>query len=467
MHPSFAAKLTSLGSRFGIFLTLGILHTITAGLTGSIALAEPLRVSDASIFFPLKRNSAMDDIFKTMGDGFAQAPSLHEGNVLSKATFQKFTDLIMGAQGQETCQPTPDSILDKHFFSPITDQLNPENNVSFINGITEEACRYSNWKVVGFRLDPCLGRAGRNFATKADLQGCTAEARLVAQPFVRQQDGSARVLDLTMHLVYKIPAMDRLVADLKHVMAITKESEKAIPWDSGDGKAQLLRPHHGLRNEMATKGGKVTTAIKNLIATHTNESNMTQIAFMTSSIAVTEWTFGFVNVNGGNISMGANIARAKFDNFSDTAFSANSAFSLNQDLRNLTLSTKAPHLGSYIGLIAKRDFTPADVANNTANIDAMNDILNPLKLNQTSTTCMSCHMAQQAIIRLREAANTPNAVGTRPYKADFTWEHFSFKSRSFLNFRNFGYGPGFEFGVSRRTIHEADSVWKILSMTHP
>lgn len=468
MQTRLAAKLISYGSTFGFLLT------------SIVAQAEALRVSDASIIFPIKRTvtTENDPIFQTKGDGLtpgkysqlSQAPSLSEGNILSKATFQKLAILVMGgAPGQETCQPTPDSVLEQFFFSSITDLLQAENNVSFIKGITPEACRYSNWKVVGFRVDPCLDRAGRTFKSKDDLKSCKFnEARLVAQPFVKQADGSNKVLDLTVHLIYKIPNLDTLITDLKAVMAISKASEKKTSWDkANDGKAQLLRPHHGLRNEMDAGGGEVTTAIKNLLAKHTNESNMTQIAFMTSSLAVTEWTFGFVNVKEGNIDLGTNPAGAKFDNFSDPVFSANSGFPLNQNLKDLQLPSKAPHVGGVMDAMAKRDLTPEDLASNTQRIDAMNDILNPLVVNQISTTCMSCHMAQQAITRLGASANTPDAYGTKPYRPDLVWDQYAFKGRTFLNFRNFGYGPGFELGVSQRTIHEADSVWKILKVSHP
>ncbi len=92
----------------------------------------------------------------------------------------------------------------------------------------------------------------------------------------------------------------------------------------------------------------------------------------------------------------------------------------------------------------------------------LGDLVNPLRISQSGNTdCFSCHMVDQTLLELEKkglAENLPLASFPRAP----VWANFNPRKRSFLNFRNFGYETGFEFGVAERTLLETHQDLKIL-----
>lgn len=430
-----------------------------------IANAEPLRTSDASILWPLKNVPATgpSDPFKIQGDGFCNAPSLDEGIVIPAATFDSFATQVLNKNSENMC--ARDKELRKaHMFDNDLGLLDPTLDLTRIKGINPEVCQKKHWKIVGFRIDPCMNTA--ELKSKPDAK-CIVEARLVAQPFVKDPRNIWQIEDFTMHLIYQIPDLSVLIKDLKEVSAISKKAETAAPWDSFDGTAgsSVLRPHAGLRAEMGKCGGPVATALRNFLGKHTSPAHLTQIAWMTSSIALTEWTFGVTDVsnNGTSVTQGSFNGGMKFDNFSLSLMSEGQV-SLNKNLENASF----PNLYKSLKLGAMQSLPAEELTDKsrTQTIDSIQGMLDSTRVSQAQGNCTSCHLATQVLERIRILSGKPTAVGSGEYKVT-VWPGFVFKDKSFQNLRNFGYGPGFSLAISRRVVNESDVTQKKLATLFP
>jgi hypothetical protein len=428
-----------------------------AGLQAA-SQGAPLRPYDHTIFWPLKSNDAVDPVFNTKGDGFCLAHSVDKGVVITKAQFESVLKIAFNDKGG-ICQR--DTALEKlHKFTADKDLMKPEINLALLKGVSPTFCQKANWKIVAARFDPCVTLPSNPGGTGS---GCQKEFRLVAQPFEKGTNGVWTARDATMHLIYDIPSVPNLVADLKKVAEESKKSEASKPWDPQfDGK-NVFRPHHGLRNEMEACGGPVSTELNNFLARNASASKLNAVAWMSSSLARKEWTFGATKIGSTGTLTPIKPLGEEFDNFSDTL-----QFAEVPSFNSLVGAASFPNLFAQIALVAKQNLTPAQktTAARTANIDSAQKIMNPEKTSQFSANCTSCHMAPQILEGLRGIYAVPGAVGSGEFKAE-VWPPFSPAKRDFVNLHNLSYGNQFSPAINRRTINEVESATKILAGQFP
>lgn len=425
---------------------------------GSHAFAQTLKATDVSVLWPLKAGDAKDDLFKTTGDGFCNTIGIQEGTLWPAATFDAFATAVLNASGT-TCARDKD-LEDAHFLSADEDLVKPDIHLARLKGLTPTVCAPGAWRIVSFRFDPCQNLADVN----AGKGQCLPMVRLVAQPFEKGSNGLWNVRDFSAHLIYLVSDVPAVVADLKAFAKVARDVEKKEPWDPSIDATDVLRPHHALRNEMDSCGGTASTKLKSLVLKHAVADRLVKIAWMTSSMGVKEWSFGALDVsNAGTTVTESTVLGQKFDNFSDTLMTQGKP-SLNTNIATAPF----PNAFAQIAQAALPALPAADLADaaRTRNIDALQRILDPTKLTQAQSNCASCHLADQALTRLRALHGKPNAVGSGEYKAA-VWPHLVTEPRAFVHLRNFGYGPQFSMGINRRTVNETDAVQKYLTKHHP
>jgi len=459
-------KKPSLFQRLEALSDVLIFACLASAVAPSYALSDPLRRSDISILWPLKASMDIDDAFKSKGDGFCNALGLGEGTMLPAPAFDAFAKTVLNGSGG-VC--SPDTALQNRFLFDATDTLmKPDIHLARLKGIAPNVCSSAAWKVVALRFDPCQNLPDAT-AKKAV---CLPLFRLVAQPFEKATNGLWVARDFTMHLIYSVPDVNALVADLKSVAQVAKGVEATETWEAGIDGTDVLRPHHALRNEMDACGGPASTSIRQAVLRHAIAPRLLKIAWMSSSLGVKEWTFGILNVKGTPAGPGLPSTFAlsettalgtRFDNFSDTLMMQGKP-PLNSNLAKASfLNASGP-----IALAALPDLPAAQASDaaRLANIDTLQAILDPTKKTQGDTNCTSCHLAPQTLTRLRAMYKAPGAVGSGSYEAT-VWPGFEKEPRSFVQLRNFGYGPRFNMSINRRTINETDAAAKALARTHP
>lgn len=413
----------------------------------------PLASSDVAILVPLKANIEVDSVFKSTGTGLCNAIQFNgvNGGILSQSQFEAFAKQVFGRGDDGRCNS--DSSAQGGGDDATVLSRNPASHLARARGLPGRACNFAAWRVVGFRYEPCFERPGKTFKSRADLASCTPEARLVAQPW--NTEGTPFPDDLAMHLIFRVPNPDALVSDLFSFAETTRTATKGNSWDEFDAKPDVLRPHPGLRGEMQRCDGPVSVAYRALLARHTNSTLLRQVAFMTSSTAQVQWTFGAMNFSGGSFSPLTDRAGDKFDNFSGDIFNFGSSFPFNASLKLATFPQTAKFFTNDL-LMNPGDLSPA-ANKQAADLSAdLNALEHPVRVGQGASNCISCHMVAQTRSELTNHGVMPSSAGT--YTRVTLWPPFDDAVRSTFNFRNFGYGPSFEMGVSRRTANETDDV---------
>jgi hypothetical protein len=415
-----------------------------------------LEASDVSVLWPLKASSEKDKVFLKSGDGFCNAPSLSEGSFLPREDFENFAALAFNSS-QGVCRRDK-SLEDQFFLAQDEELLKQDVHLALVKGIAPTACNYTSWKVTGMRFDPC-----RPSRLQADPNAgkCSNVIRIVAQPFEKQTNGLWAVRDFTIHLAYVINDLPAFMSDLKKTASIARQVEATEEWEpKWDSDPQILRPHHALRNELNSCDKPFSSAMRSLLKTWATRKNLFMLSWMTSSFGLKEWTFGEAQVSGeGQSFKPGQILGKQFINFSD---------SLLQEGKQSTTAALYPLSGASlakqlsIAALPSLPESESSAASRTAHIDAIQRVLDPKKISQSQSDCVSCHLAPQILERIRSLYKTPNAIGSGEFKA-VTWPGFLSDRRTFSQLRNFGYGPQFQLSVNRRTINETQDIFEILS----
>lgn len=469
-----------------------ILLSSLAMLQAAAAVPEPYLGSwDISILFPLKPIAKKDGVFKKSGSGFCAAPTIGESFEgkhigLTNSQFEEFARMTFGANSQaDRCEL---SESETKLIGQSDNQLMDDHQfLAKLRMLPDALCTRKSWRVVGFRLDPCLTQKRAKIVTKDELLKCTMEARLVVQPFERSEDRWI-AHDAGLHLIYKVPNLDAMVTDLKQIAKLTRKNWEPWLWAGLDNSSSwTLKPHPGLRSEMDRCAGEewenkfdvgkrpVSAAIYSFIANHLPPENLTQIAFFAANSGFSQWSFGAVEHKKGKfeqlkkVSAGA----SPFDSFSNA--------SLSQDIPQSPFprhnaTTKLPNVTYWYTPEFQSAFDlQGEIRKNTeSRLPELNDIMHPHIVSQFDNVhCFTCHVAEQARNDAMMKLGKFFDPGPRAYQpTGEIWRHFPNVTRnttslynplrSSLNFRNFGYGPGFEFGVAERTINETDDSVKLI-----
>jgi hypothetical protein len=298
--------------------TLLFFSVVAFYCTQFTAISAELRPSDISILWPLKSGThefaSQDTVFMKKGDGMCNSPLLSDWKLIPQNTFSMFEKEVLN-KIDGACER--DRVLeDKYFFEEDRDLLIGTIPLARLKGYHPFSCQSKNWRVTAMRFDPCANSADFIKEGKA----CQSELRVVAQLIEKSEAGVNNLRDSAIHLIYKFKLDDSkyVVNELKEVANVSKISEQSHPWEPQFDKEKMLRPHHGLRNEMDICNGPVRKAIINFMDKRAKPEFLTQIAWMTSSIGVKEWTFGAFNV----LESGTKLSQIKvnsqlYDNFSD------------------------------------------------------------------------------------------------------------------------------------------------------
>jgi hypothetical protein len=445
--------------------------------------AERFSASDLSIFVPLKPFTASgpNDPFQIEGDGFCNAAPLSLGDadpILSRAIFDQMAKDAFGKVGAVRLDPALGTSVNQKTVDKINAALARAAAACGSAAVPADLATLDDERLLelsahlalvkGVSPDPCLNKpeiAGFEERTSLPPECSISEARLVVQPFVRSHSGTVEAMDVTMHLIYALPDLQDLLADLRALQAVTRSTLEKSPWGSEtDNAPRMLRPHPGLRAEMGCKAGSprpVGETFFKLLTKHTATSRLKSIAFMTSTTAGGQWTFGTRQIDKGAV-----IPNTSYESFSLKQFSGGKApFNIDKSipvsiLPLYTTKMSSAELQQFSGVV--------------------NDIVNPSKVSQVletpgmSTTCTSCHLPEFTLAELGRRMSQPLFPGIRPYQratlenerdtpAPPIWRPFKFvKAKNIQNLRNFGYGPAFAFGVSQRAINETDELLMIL-----
>jgi hypothetical protein len=443
-------KFTIVGVfRGSLAFTLLVLGTSWVSALVESASGAPLLPQDHTILWPLKFSADKDTVFQMAGDGFCNAPSVVKDKVVDPATFQQITKIAFNNSGN-SCDPRKD-LEDLAFQLSPAELLSQKIPLVLAKGVPPTICDPSLWHVVAMRADPC-----HNITAKLKTGAtCEAQVRLVLQPFETSPIGVKVVRDFTIHLVYKVPDWSKVQRDLEAVADVSRASESKTPWEpSIDGK-NILRPHHGLRNELGRCDGPVAKAVKKFVTDHTLPENLVVAAAMGSSFAVKEWTFWAYRAQGSGAQkqmVQTPVNDLNVDNFSDSLFTKGQ-YSLTPELLK---KPNLPSVTDQITKVAANQLQPADKVPEARQklFAEMQAILNPRQISQTGANCTSCHLAPQTLQGLAAlyGAAEPD-VGVDTFRAT-VWPGFNSKSRSFIHLRNLGYGPQFNLSINRRTINE-------------
>lgn len=437
--------------------SLYVLMALNA-LASGVALAAPLGANDASWLFPLNPSNSQTD-------GFCNAPQPISAGMLTPAQFKSISSALTQKRSGQVCRDQQDPYIGALLLgdAPFLRQC---NHLAHISGLRDELENPAHWHIVGFRFDPCVNAAGKGLRKESDFARCISEARLIAQPFFKPERGQGpiQVIDATLHLIYRIEGVAgirRIVQDLKTVKSV---ADAAAPGQN----PQVFSAHHGLEAERVsgTCGGPTSQAMTDFFRKHTHALKLSQAAFMTVSAGVSQWTFGLLAPNDDFAFISTPIGR--FDNFSDSVL-GEGEFPLNQRHQQGRSGGTLQLKDSFELIVKGRmgDLNPEEQASARQELEKMNDFMNPFRTTQLNQSCVGCHMAQQVYNELAAKAGVPNAIGQTPYRNSLTFPAFPRKKRNFVNLRNFGYGPGFEPGVSLRSLNEIDRIRNDLNRIYP
>jgi len=394
------------------------------------------------------------------GDGLCNTPRVADWNLVFKETFDAFQKKALHKEGDQCGRDQ--ELEDKYFLYADPELMSGDIHLSLLKGIHPFACQENNWRVTALRFDPCVNSS----ETLGGAKKCESELRLVAQLIETADSGISAVRDFTIHMIYGLTPLQvpEIVKDLKSIAIISKASEAQMPWETSfDGK-WILRPHHGLRNEMDGCGGAVSTSINGLLAKYAKPENLTQLAWMTSSMGVKEWTFGLLEVTAyGRKAELKKVNDQFYDNFSDNLMMAEEP-AINKEFIGGKFSSIYDELAIVAG--SKIPTSEQNPGRMKSHFSRALNILNPNKTAQTQPIgCTSCHLAPQTLHRLEDMYGTM-APASEIYNVNI-WPGFLAEKRSFTHLRNFGYGPQFSLAINPRSINETDFAVKLLEKDYP
>lgn len=312
------------------------------------------------------------------------------------------------------------------------------HSIAFEGGVND----IKNWKVTGWRFDPCAtnpqdlqAHGGKPTLTTAtdkaalDAPFCVVQLRLIVQPIVNGQDQ-----DFTMHLVYGVGqgstgARDAIVKDLlalKKAAGTSDRAGKTVSVTTG----VPLGVHPGLA---AT--GAVSQGLEKLFKTHLSASKLAAVAFMgLENFGFEPWTF-----YAGTVKDGA-WTPVPIPAFKDPTIQV-------QTFRQIGPIGVFPKLGDAIPNTAKFfDDTPPTSG------DALHAVDNPEETNFFTTDCVSCHTASQRLGSL--GLSTSSAKRFTVPKGVTAFVAGPDAQGSSWNVRNCGYFNGTP-SVSQRTANES------------
>ncbi len=487
--------------------------------------ADELGASDLSIFVPLQaiaRTNPNKSVFGKNGTGMCNAPGLDLGGanpLMTKAQWQDWAkdvllsvlplpeadaawdggtkppldDLKRGMQtlaDVDTDVECPEPLGADKMAQDVTLLRQAGTNVAVAQSLPAGACRYSHWRIVSARFEPCSWRAKvledspsslNNVDNVPDTCG-GSEFRLVAQPFVPDAGGKGyRGLDMAMHLFYKLENAGALLDDLRAMREVTRAS---LAGKTGDGansvwyedKKDLLLPHPGLREEMECGGkplgnggdaslGPVGKEWRRILTKYAGNDKLFKITWVTSDNSGGNWSFGLRLAQPG--AGGRKVTRG--ESYKVETFTAA------QVGKDFPYTPFDPTMTSvdYFYRAGANDTSLASDAGKTATKELI-DIANPDKTTfnlggKLGASCASCHTRDQTERAVRQRTGKTHAelaaIGGTTAIDTPLWEPFraAIEDRNVNNVRNFGYGPAMSFGVSRRAVNETEVLRRVVN----
>ncbi len=406
----------------------GVFLSVLVGVGMPAAAQTPtasLGVNDVSVLFPRPRNAGDLDAMLRLDVRTAggQSRVLLPRNV--------FDDVVSLGQG------------------------GPTSGASF-----RGARRYEDFRIVGFRFDPCFG-----FPIVSRSE-CRSELRLVAQP-IEVSGGRLIVHDFALHLIYRPEASNRRIAE--RLVAL----KQASPLATG---SFALGEHPGLfrDREKPVNQRAYSAQVKALITELMHDGNLVETAFVGSNDGVSAWNFWVADVDAGNVRPRGIFAGERFvashpgyepvlggvQAFDATLRALNDPFIANQ--------TTVPVFAKLArdGRVAGRGLREL--------VEVARRIENPLRHFQGSTDCVSCHTATTSRFALQERMMSADAtlrqnperfddpalfgeVFPAPEGQDIGRDDTLNNTPALTNLRMFGYFHN-TVSVSQRTINESASV---------
>ena len=481
--------------------------------------AEAFDLSDLSLLVPLQASATSrpsESPFGHSGTGFCHAPTLDLGDndpLMSREQWQAWAkDVLLAvlplpdsdslwsgkkpafSQLYQQMQALPDVDTMGDCPDPIAADLLVQDvaalraagtNVATHQSLPRGVCNYRAWRVVSARFDPCPFQAkvllddplaltptgGREFPAAACGDG---ELRLVVQPFAVDGKRGYHAIDMALHLFFQVPDLAAAVASLREFKQVTRQALAAA------GKlpppADILQPHPGLTEEMDCGGfplgdggpaalGPVGKAWRQLLTTYGKSSRLFKVAWALSDNSGGNWSFGLRVLQP---TAGARVLRRlepfKVESFSAAALQDGLPFSP-LDLRLNTLNYFYP---------GERSLEELSSPAGRAALGELINLANPEKTSfnlggKLGGSCASCHARDFVERSVREANDLDLPALTQLARVAHTsvpiWEPFraTIDQRNGNNLRQFGYGPGLTFGVSRRSLHEATSLARLFN----
>ena len=481
--------------------------------------AEAFGLSDLSLLVPLQasaKSRPSESPFGHSGTGFCHAPTLDLGDndpLMSREQWQAwakdvllavlplpdsdtlwsgkkpvFSDLyqeMLALPDVDTTGDCPDPVAADLLVQDVAALRAAGTNVATHQSLPRGVCNYRAWRVVSARFDPCPFQAkvllddplaltptgARAFPAAA----CgDAELRLVVQPFIVDGGRGYHAIDMALHLFFQVPDLAAAVTSLRDFKQVTRQALAAAGKLSPP--ADILQPHPGLTAEMDCGGfplgdggpaalGPVGKAWRQLLTTYGKSSRLFKVAWALSDNSGGNWSFGLRVLQP---TTGERVLRRlepfKVESFSAAALKEGMPFSP-IDPRLNTLNYFYP---------GERNLEELGSPAGRAALGELINLANPEKTSfnlggKLGGSCASCHARDFVERSVREANDLDVSALSQLAKVSHAsvpiWEPFraAIDQRNVNNLRQFGYGPGLTFGVSRRSLNEATSLARLFN----
>jgi hypothetical protein len=307
-----------------------------------------------------------------------------------------------------------------------------------------------NWRVVGFRVDPCVQQptaadAAKRFPVPAlknldtDIATCTLMIRLVVTPFVNGKD-----VDAPVHLNYGLGAgagmkasRDRIIAELQVLKSQSPVSTSGVP----------LGPHPGLAKD---EGGAFATAVRDFLANELSHGQLA-LAAAVGTQAGDPWVFVIGPVDANKHWTPGAIKGFGVAAQGESEVNAQMSF-------HGSHSIPAATVGQHNFVTSTNDLFNGD-PDPTA-LEMAQQVNNPRITTLFNTDCISCHSATERVIDKKVASSAgrfPVPKGVTGYVEQRNAPHVPPENEGGphgkFNFRAFGYFGG-QPTVSYRTANE-------------
>jgi hypothetical protein len=340
-----------------------------------------------------------------------------------------------------------------------------------------------NWRVVGFRFDPCAPTAA--LATedvpsimKPRVPGCIVQLRLITQPInrFRAEDGSMLKLppffaDMTMHLVYNLGVVKKsasdselkanfapfmpLISGLQKIKALSSSSKTAT-----DGAP--LGVHPGLRSEMGRGRSEQAQEVARYLSSFAGLPKLSSIAFMgtdSNASAPLKWIF-----IAGAVTKDAS-GNAHFTQIPNLAFRSKTVMAIQKERSDNAPSSDGirpspEDLTRSVAPFVSLNALTERVSPTATDGRAVVEVDHPERSHVFNVDCVSCHMSG-VVIRGADlkASDMPGRyippIGITGYLAKDVDRDSDLADG--LVFRNFGYFDT-RPTIGTRTVNETSSV---------